>query len=200
MDEQKETRLEKQMQFILELDKIKSIIRQTYLANAIRKENDAEHSWHLAIMAIILEEYFDKDINLLKVIKMVLMHDVVEIDAGDTFCYDTKANQDKMIREKKAAERIYNILPENQAQEYKSLWYEFEKGQTKEAIFANVLDRLQPIMLNFETNGALWIENNISQQQVLNRNEKTLINGPKEISNYLITLLNKAVELGYLKK
>ncbi len=151
-------------------------------------------------MAIILEEYFDKDINLLKVIKMVLMHDVVEIDAGDTFCYDTKANQDKMIREKKAAERIYNILPENQAQEYKSLWYEFEKGQTKEAIFANVLDRLQPIMLNFETNGALWIENNISQQQVLNRNEKTLINGPKEISNYLITLLNKAVELGYLKK
>ena len=105
-----------------------------------------------------------------------------------------------MIREKKAAERIYNILPENQAQEYKSLWYEFEKGQTKEAIFANVLDRLQPIMLNFETNGALWIENNISQQQVLNRNEKTLINGPKEISNYLITLLNKAVELDYLKK
>ncbi len=197
---EKQERLEKQIKFILELDKIKSIIRQTYLANAIRKENDAEHSWHLAIMAIILEEYFDKDINLLKVIKMVLMHDVVEIDAGDTFCYDTKANQDKMIREKKAAERIYNILPENQAQEYKSLWYEFEKGQTKEAIFANVLDRLQPIMLNFETNGALWIENNISQQQVLNRNEKTLINGPKEISNYLITLLNKAVELDYLKK
>jgi len=197
---EKQERLEKQIKFILELDKIKSIIRQTYLANAIRKENDAEHSWHLAIMAIILEEYFDKDINLLKVIKMVLMHDVVEIDAGDTFCYDTKANQDKMIREKKAAESIYNILPENQAQEYKSLWYEFEKGQTKEAIFANVLDRLQPIMLNFETNGALWIENNISQQQVLNRNEKTLINGPKEISNYLITLLNKAVELGYLKK
>lgn len=197
---EKQERLEKQIKFILELDKIKSIIRQTYLANAIRKENDAEHSWHLAIMAIILEEYFDKDINLLKVIKMVLMHDVVEIDAGDTFCYDTKANQDKMIREKKAAERIYNILPENQAQEYKSLWYEFEKGQTKEAIFANVLDRLQPIMLNFETNGALWIENNISQQQVLNRNEKTLINGSKEISNYLITLLNKAVELGYLKK
>ncbi len=197
---EKQERLEKQIKFILELDKIKSIIRQTYLANAIRKENDAEHSWHLAIMAIILEEYFDKDINLLKVIKMVLMHDVVEIDAGDTFCYDTKANQDKMIREKKAAERIYNILPEDQAQEYKSLWYEFEEGQTKEAIFANVLDRLQPIMLNFETNGALWIENNISQQQVLNRNEKTLINGPKEISNYLITLLNKAVELGYLKK
>ena len=98
---EKQERLEKQIKFILELDKIKSIIRQTYLANAIRKENDAEHSWHLAIMAIILEEYFDKDINLLKVIKMVLMHDVVEIDAGDTFCYDTKANQDKMIEKKK---------------------------------------------------------------------------------------------------
>jgi len=197
---EKQERLEKQIKFILELDKIKSIIRQTYLANAIRKENDAEHSWHLAIMAIILEEYFDKDINLLKVIKMVLMHDVVEIDAGDTFCYDTKANQDKMIREKKAAERIYNILPENQAQEYKSLWYEFEEGQTKEAIFANILDRLQPIILNFKTNGLLWIENNISQQQVLKRNENTLTNGPKEISNYLLTLLNRAVELGYLKK
>ncbi len=147
---EKQERLEKQIKFILELDKIKSIIRQTYLANAIRKENDAEHSWHLAIMAIILEEYFDKDINLLKVIKMVLMYDVVEIDAGDTFCYDTKANQDKMIREKKkAAERIYNILPENQAQEYKSLWYEFEEGQTKEAIFANVLDRLQTNYVKF---------------------------------------------------
>lgn len=196
----KQERLEKQMEFILELDKIKSITRQTYLANTTRKENDAEHSWHLAIMAIILEEYFDKDINLLKVIKMVLIHDVVEIDAGDTFCYDIKANEDKLLREQKAAERIYNILPENQAKEYKSLWYEFEEGQTKEAIFANILDRLQPIILNFKTNGLLWIENNISQQQVLKRNENTLTNGPKEISNYLLTLLNRAVELGYLKK
>jgi len=151
----KQERLEKQMEFILELDKIKSITRQTYLANTTRKENDAEHSWHLAIMAIILEEYFDKDINLLKVIKMVLIHDVVEIDAGDTFCYDIKANEDKLLREQKAAERIYNILPENQAKEYKLLWYEFEEGQTKEAIFANILDRLQPIILNFKTNGLL---------------------------------------------
>lgn len=196
----KQERLEKQMEFILELDKIKSITRQTYLANTTRKENDAEHSWHLAIMAIILEEYFGKDINLLKVIKMVLIHDVVEIDAGDTFCYDIKANEDKLLREQKAAERIYNILPENQAKEYKLLWYEFEEGQTKEAIFANILDRLQPIILNFKTNGLLWIENNISQQQVLKRNENTLTNGPKEISNYLLTLLNRAVELGYLKK
>ena len=196
----KQERLEKQMEFILELDKIKSITRQTYLANTTRKENDAEHSWHLAIMAIILEEYFDKDINLLKVIKMVLIHDVVEIDAGDTFCYDIKANEDKLLREQKAAERIYNILPENQAKEYKLLWYEFEEGQTKEAIFANILDRLQPIILNFKTNGLLWIENHISQQQVLKRNENTLTNGPKEISNYLLTLLNRAVELEYLKK
>ncbi|NDO45678.1 HD domain-containing protein [Clostridium sp. MD294] len=196
----KQKRLEKQIEFILELDKIKSIIRQTYLANATRKENDAEHSWHLAIMAIILEEHFDKDIDLLKVLKMVLIHDVVEIDAGDTFCYNKDANQDKIIREEMAAERIYSILPENQYQQYKSLWEEFEEGQTKEAIFANILDRLQPIMLNFKTNGMLWIENNISYKQVLERNEKTLKNGPKEISNYLITLLNKAVELGYLQK
>lgn len=198
MDKQK--RLEKQIEFILELDKIKNITRQTYLADATRKENDAEHSWHLAIMAIILKEYFDEDIDLLKVLKMVLMHDIVEIDAGDTFCYDEKANQDKIIREEKAAERIYNILPKNQYQEYKLLWKEFEKGQTKEAIFANILDRLQPIILNFKTNGILWIENDISKKQVLERNKKTLENGPKEISDYLITLLNKAVELGYLQK
>ncbi len=199
MSEQKQTRLEKQMQFILELDKIKSITRQTFLADETRKENDAEHSWHIAIMAIILKEYFDTDIDLLKVIKMVLMHDVVEIDAGDTFCYDEKANEDKVKREQKAAERIYHILPNDQAQEYKMLWYEFEEGQTKEAIFANILDRLQPILLNFRTNGKLWIENNISQQQVLRRNEKTL-SGPKEIADYLIKLLEKAVDLGYLRK
>lgn len=199
MSEQKQTRLEKQMQFILELDKIKSITRQTFLADETRKENDAEHSWHIAIMAIILKEYFDTDIDLLKVIKMVLMHDIVEIDAGDTFCYDEKANEDKVKREQEAAERIYHILPNDQAQEYKMLWYEFEEGQTKEAIFANILDRLQPILLNFRTNGKLWIENNISQQQVLRRNEKTL-SGPKEIADYLIKLLEKAVDLGYLRK
>lgn len=198
MDKQKQTRLEKQMQFILELDKIKSIIRQTYVSDATRKENDAEHSWHIAIMAIVLKEYYE-DVDLLKVIKMVLMHDVVEIDAGDTFCYDEKANKDKSEREQKAAERIYHILPNDQAQEYKALWYEFEEGQTKEAVFANILDRLQPIMLNFKTNGRLWIENNVSQQQVLKRNEKTL-SGAKEIANYLKELLDKAVELGYLKK
>ena len=199
MNKQQENRLEKQIEFILEIDKIKSIIRQTYLANGTRKENDAEHSWHLAIMAIILGEYFDKNINLLKVIKMVLMHDLVEIDAGDTFCYDKKANEDKYSREQKAAERIYHILPNNQAQEYKSLWYEFEEGKSKEAIFANILDRLQPIMLNFETEGKLWIENNITKNQVLKRNEK-MLSGPKEIANYFVTLLNLAVKLGYLKE
>ena len=138
-------------------------------------------------MAIILGEYFDKNINLLKVIKMVLMHDLVEIDAGDTFCYDKKANEDKYSREQKAAERIYHILPNNQAQEYKSLWYEFEEGKSKEAIFANILDRLQPI------------ENNITKNQVLKRNEK-MLSGPKEIANYFVTLLNLAVKLGYLKE
>ena len=106
---------------------------------------------------------------------------------------------DKAEREQKAAERIYHILPSDQAQEYKDLWYEFEEGQTKEAVFANILDRLQPIMLNFKTNGKLWIENNVSQQQVLKRNEKTL-SGAREIANYLKNLLDKAVELGYLKK
>ena len=110
-----------------------------------------------------------------------------------------KLQEDKYSREQKAAERIYHILPNNQAQEYKSLWYEFEEGKSKEAIFANILDRLQPIMLNFETEGKLWIENNITKNQVLKRNEK-MLSGPKEIANYFVTLLNLAVKLGYLKE
>ena len=191
-------RLQKQIAFLLEIDKVKNIVRQTYLSDCNRKENDAEHSWHLAIMAIILAEYFDKDINLLKVIKMVLIHDIVEIDAGDTFCYDKKANEYKQEKEEKAANRIYNILPDDQAKEYIMLWNEFENALTKEAIFANILDRLQPSILNFASNGKSWLEHHISKKQVLDRNKLTL-SGPKEISEYIKNLLDVAVKLGYLK-
>ncbi len=191
-------RLQKQMAFLLEVDKMKNIIRQTYLSDGSRKENDAEHSWHLALMAIILSEYFDKDIDLLKVVKMLLIHDIVEIDAGDTFCHDQKANEDKKEREEKAAKRIYQILPDDQAQEYKSLWHEFENVSTKESVFANILDRLQPSILNLSSNGKSWLEHEVSKKQVLERNEM-VFSGPEEIAEYMKMLLDTAVKSGYLK-
>ena len=139
--------LEKQLAFIMELDKIKNITRQTYISDGSRKENDAEHSWHLALMCFVLAEYSNEPIDVLKTMKMVLMHDVIEIDAGDTYAYDVEGNKTKRERELRAAERIYAILPDEQAKEYRALWDEFEAMETPEAKFANVLDKLQPLLL-----------------------------------------------------
>ncbi|NLK37354.1 MAG: HD domain-containing protein [Epulopiscium sp.] len=190
-------RLAKQMNFILEIDKAKNIFRQTYLTDGNRKENDAEHSWHLAIMAFVLAEYFEEEIDVLKVMKMVLMHDIVEIDAGDTYCYDDIANLDKAEREQKSAQRIYGILPEEQGKEYLELWEEFEEGKTKEANFAAILDRLHPIMLNLASDGKAWLEHNVDKSQVLKRNERTL-NGPEEIAEYFLGIIDEALKKGYL--
>ena len=141
-------RLKKQMEFIIEVDKLKDIIRQTNLTNGERKENDAEHSWHLALMAVFLSEYAKEPVDVLQVIKMVLIHDLVEIDAGDTYLYDEAGNGTKAAREQKAAERIFNILPGDQAEELFKLWQEFEDRKTPESKFANTLDRIQPVLLN----------------------------------------------------
>ena len=142
-------RLNQQIEFIKEIDKVKQIFRQNELLDKTRRENDAEHSWHISIMAILLLEHSNQqNINLLKVIKMLLIHDLVEIDAGDTFKYDDKGNQDKNEREIKAAERIFNILPEDQAKEFRQLWDEFEEMQTPESQYAAALDRIQPLLFN----------------------------------------------------
>lgn len=191
-------RIKKQLEFIYEIDKAKNIFRQTYVSNCERTENDAEHSWHLAIMAFVLSEYVGDDVDVLKTIKMVLMHDLVEIYAGDTYCYDVEANMDKEEREKKAAEKIYGLLPKDQYDEYKSLWEEFEKVETKEAKFAAMLDRIQPIMLNYGTDGRAWKEHGIYRDQVEKRN-KVVFDGPKEFSEILTAILDLAVEKGYLK-
>lgn len=191
-------RIKKQLEFIYEIDKAKNIFRQTYVSNCERTENDAEHSWHLAIMAFVLSEYVGDDVDVLKTIKMVLMHDLVEIYAGDTYCYDVEANMDKEEREKKAAEKIYGLLPKDQYDEYKSLWEEFEKVETKEAKFAAILDRIQPIMLNYDTEGRAWKEHGIYRDQVEKRN-KVVFDGPKEFSEILTAILDLAVEKGYLK-
>ena len=166
-------RLEQQIRFLLELDKQKEIGRQTYLADGSRKEGDAEHAWHMAVMAFLLADYANEKIDVLKTIKMVLLHDVVEIDAGDTYAYDTKGNKTKKIREQKAAERIYGMLPKEQKEEYRALWEEFEAMETPEAKFANTLDKVQPVLLNHASGGISWREHAVNKSQIMERNAKT---------------------------
>ncbi|MBQ6181530.1 MAG: HD domain-containing protein [Ruminococcus sp.] len=163
-------RLRQQISFMLELDKMKALYRQTYVLNEDRKENDAEHSWHLAVMAFLLAEHSNLPVDVLKVMKMVLIHDVVEIDAGDTYCYDTEGYKTKADREEKAAQRIFGLLPTDQKDEFYSLWREFEEAATADSKFANLLDRLQPILLNYTRDGISWKEHGVFSDQVRARN------------------------------
>lgn len=173
-------RLTKQMEFIMEIDKLKRIDRQTYLSGeGKRRENDAEHSWHLAMMALLLSEYASEKVDVLRVIGMVLIHDLVEIDAGDTYAYDSAGNTTKRDREVKAAERIFNILPKEQAAYIRGLWDEFEEGVTPEARFAGSLDKVQPILLNDSKGGVSWREHEVKYSQILKRNEKTPLGAEK---------------------
>ena len=186
-------RLKQQMNFLMEVDKVKKIIRQTYLADGSRKENDAEHSWHLALMCILLSEYSNEPIDVLKTMTMVLIHDIIEIDAGDTYAYDTTANKTKKVREIAAAERIYHLLPKDQAEYLRSLWDEFEEGITKEARFAITLDKLQPLLLNDQTEGRSWREHEVVLEQVLQRNQNTHL-GSEILWNYAKDIFDKNVE------
>lgn len=191
------TDFEKQIQFIMELDKIKKIGRQTYLSDASRKENDAEHSWHLALMAFVLADYSNEPIDVLKTMKMVLLHDVIEIDAGDTYAYDTEANKTKRERELKAADRIFGLLPEAQKLEYRGLWDEFEAMETPESKFANMLDKVQPLLLNDASGGKSWAEHGVQISQVLKRDER-VHEGSEEIWAYAKSILDKNVKKGRL--
>ena len=196
--EKKEERLKKQMDFLLEVDKLKFITRQTYLSDGKRKEHDGEHSWHLALMAVLLSEYSNEKVDLVKVITMVLIHDIVEIDAGDTYAYDAVGNQSKREREVKAADRIFNILPEDQAKKFRQLWEEFEAYETPEAKFAHVCDNVQPLMLNDATDGLAWREHDVKKSQVLQRNSRTG-EGSQVMMEYINKILDKNVESGNLK-
>lgn len=166
-------RLKQQINFIREIDGMKNIVRQTYIRDASRKENDAEHSWHLAVMALILSEYANDEIDVLRVMSMVLIHDIVELDAGDTYAYDSSGNATKREREQRAAERIFGLLPTEQGKMIRNLWDEFERQETMEAKFAHTLDNLQPMMLNAATEGKSWIEHKVKLSQILNRNRNT---------------------------
>lgn len=166
-------RLKQQMAFMQEIDKLKKIGRQSYLADGSRKENDAEHSWHLAMMAMLLSEYANQKADVLKVMSMVLIHDIVEIDAGDTYAYDIEGNATKREREEKAADRLFGLLPKDQSVYIRELWEEFEKQETEEAKFARTLDCMQPIMLNAASNGKAWQEHEVQLSQILGRNKAT---------------------------
>ena len=173
MKEEEKKELDQLFSFFREIDKEKFIGRQTYLTDAKRKENDAEHAWHMAVMTLLLSEYSNEEIDVLHTISMLLIHDLVEIDAGDTYVYDEEGKKTQTQRERKAADRIYGLLPEKQGRKLYDLWQEFEERKTPEAKFARVMDNLQPMMLNAATDGKAWEEHQVELNQILKRNEHT---------------------------
>ena len=191
--------LSKQVSFIQEIDKIKYIQRKTKLFNSDRPENDAEHSWHLAVMTMVLAEHSDAPIDVLKVLKMVLIHDIVEIDAGDTFIYDTLKSHSNTDNERKAAIRIFGILPKEQGDELIAIWEEFETGVTNEAKFAKSMDRFEPLLQNASNNGGTWKEFDVDYNQVYEK-KKVIKEGSTTLWNYAENLLHESVDKGILKK
>ena len=191
-------RLRRQIEFILEIDKLKKIRRRTYLTDQSRKENDAEHSWHLAAMAILLSEHAAGDVNVTRVMKMVLIHDIVEIDAGDTYAYDEAANRDKGAREQVVAQRVFGLLPENQAGECRALWDEFEAAETGESRFALALDRILPLIMNYDSGGMIWVENGVTEAQVRRRMEP-IVRGCPALARLADQLIENAAKEGRLR-
>ncbi|NLP11061.1 HD domain-containing protein [bacterium] len=190
-------RLQRQLTFILETDKLKGVIRRTFVPGQDRCENSAEHSWQVALMACILAEHARQPVDACKVMKMMLVHDLVEIDAGDTYVYDASANTDKVEREQKAADRLFGLLPEDQAKELRALWEEFEARSTMEAKFARGLDRLMPMLHNYHTQGRSWLEHGITREQV----EKTNVimnDGSSTLWDYAKALIDSAVRDNFL--
>lgn len=191
-------RLEKQLQFILEVDKTKNILRQTHLSHHGRRENDAEHAWHMAMMIYLLKEYANEEIDVAKTMMMALIHDVVEIDAGDTYAYDDEALLSQKEREEKAAQRIFGLLPDDQRDEMMALFHEFEAYESIESKFAHAIDNFQPLMLNDSNDGGDWKEHDVSAKRILKRHCLTK-KGSKRIGEYSEALIAKHVKLGHLK-
>lgn len=191
-------RLDQQIGFILELDTLKSVLRRSYLLNNTRRENSAEHSWHLSAMALVLAEHANADTDQLRVLKMLLVHDIVEIDSGDTYIYDAAGNDTKAVREQEAAQRIFGLLPDDQKLELTQLWQEFEARETPEAKFAAALDRLMPLLHNYHTEGRSWREHGITKQQVLNLN-RHIADGSQSLWEYAEALIDDAAAKGYLR-
>ena len=191
------SRLNRQLDFIVQMDALKQVYRQTLLIGDRRPENDAEHSWHLALMAMVLREYATPEVDITRVLSMHLIHDLVEIDAGDTFAYDEAGHEDKEEREQAAADRIFALLPADQAREMRALWDEFEARVTPESRYAAALDRLQPLLLNYHTEGAAWVKHGILHEQVIARNSHIGEGAPK-LWEYARQLIDDALKEGKL--
>ncbi|RKX77210.1 MAG: phosphohydrolase [Spirochaetes bacterium] len=195
-----EERLKRQLEFLKEADKLKTVFRQTYLVDGSRRENDAEHSWELAFMVILLSDYAgEKKLDILKLLKMTLIHDIVEIDAGDTYIYDKEGMKEKEVKEAEAAGRLFSILPDDQCAELKSLWEEFERRESPEAKFAAALDRFQPLLHNYYTRGRSWNEHGIDSNRVLNL-IKDIEEGSAVLYKAAKDLVYRAVDAGFLKR
>lgn len=192
-------RLGHQIEFLLELDKAKSIVRRSYVTDGSRRENDAEHMWHLALFVLVLAEHADEPLDVVRVLKMVLVHDIVEIDAGDTFLYDDDLRASKVERELAAAERLYGLLPDDQAAELRAIWDEFEARVTPEARFAASIDRLQPVLLNLATEGRTWREHGLTADRVRKANAG-IADGSRRLGDYVTGRLDEAVAAGYLSE
>lgn len=192
-------RFEQQLAFILEADKEKNILRQTHLSGHGRRENDAEHAWHMAMMVYLLKEYANEGFDLARTMMMALIHDVVEIDAGDTYAYDPQGLETQKLREEQAAERIFGLLPEDQRQELRALFEEFEAGDTAEARFARAMDNFQPLLLNVSNDGGDWREHGVSAAQVLKRHARTR-SGSEWIGEYSERLIREHAEKGNLRR
>ena len=191
-------RFAQQMAFALEIDKEKNIFRQTHLSNHGRNENDAEHAWHMAIMAYLFKEYSNEQIDIARVMIMCLIHDIVEIDAGDTYAYDEEAKKSQKEREQKAADRIFALLPEDQAKELRAIFEEFEAFETPEAKFAHAMDNLQPLMLNDANNGGDWKEHDVAISSVMARQIQTK-KGSEELFKYTKERLEHYVKVGTIR-
>lgn len=192
-------RLEKQLEFVLEIDKLKNVFRQTHLSGNGRKENDSEHSWHMAVMAYLLKEYANESVDVAKVMLMCLIHDVVEIDAGDTYAYDTEGLKTQKLREDAAKRRIFSILPDEQAAELTALFDEFEACETPEAKFAHAMDNLQPLLLNNSNDGGDWRAHNVTAEQVYRRQRKTE-QGSKRLFDLSDGIIRENIRKGNLKE
>ncbi|HCG5556810.1 TPA: HD domain-containing protein [Vibrio parahaemolyticus] len=192
-------RLEKQLTLLIELDKLKSVLRRTRVKSAEgRLENSGEHSWHVALMAVLMEEHANAPVDICRVMKMLLIHDVVEIDAGDTFVYDIAATKEQAEKEIKAAERLFGMLPIDQGQELLALWQEFEAAQSDDAKYAKALDRLIPMLLNYHNNGQSWKENSVTREQALTINKRIEF-GSVTLWDKAKELIEEATEKGWLK-
>lgn len=192
-------RLAKQIEFIAEMDKLKGVLRQTLLTDRSRRENSAEHSWHLALLAMVFSEYAKEPVDLFRVLKMLLVHDLVEIDAGDTYCYDEAGNKGKADRENLAADRIFGLLPEGQGEEFRALWEEFEARNTPEAKFAAALDRFQPLLNNHRTGGLMWQKHGIRKDQVYLRNSP-MNDGAPDLWEYAEGMIKEGIVNGWLRE